>query len=141
MRGVRFEIPESWALVSEAEGITVQVTAVGSPARVWVEERSRERIVVRADLDTDFDYQVNGVRRGYADPPTILPNEFFKPTLRGVPYGLQYPEAVRRILVENGTLNADFTPNEATAARLGWELAEPGSRAAEEIVPNVPTAR
>jgi hypothetical protein len=42
-----------------------------------------------------------------------------------VPFGTQFPEGLRRILVENGTLNADFTPNEATAARLGWELADP----------------
>jgi len=33
-------------------------------------------------------------------------------------------EAMRRILVENGTLNADYTPNEATAAKLGWSLRE-----------------
>lgn len=29
------------------------------------------------------------------------------------------------MLVENGTLNPDFTPNEATAQRLGWKLVNP----------------
>ncbi len=33
-----------------------------------------------------------------------------------------YPEGLRRVLVENGTLNPDFSPSEATAARLGWKL-------------------
>ena len=44
---------------------------------------------------------------------------------RGVPFGRQYPEAFRETLVGNGILNVDFTPNEATAARLGWSLLEP----------------
>jgi len=32
---------------------------------------------------------------------------------------------LRQLLVENGTLNSDFTPNEATAQRLGWKLIDP----------------
>ena len=36
-----------------------------------------------------------------------------------------YKEGLRRILVENGILNPDFTPNEATAAKLGWKLVDP----------------
>ena len=45
--------------------------------------------------------------------------------MRGVPFGTQYPNDLRDILVENGTLNADYTPNERTAQRMGWELKEP----------------
>ena len=33
-------------------------------------------------------------------------------------------EPLRDILVANGILNSDYTPNEATAARLGWKLAD-----------------
>jgi hypothetical protein len=44
--------------------------------------------------------------------------------VRGVPYGTQYPQELRDILVGNGTLNADYTPNESTAARLGWRLVD-----------------
>ena len=41
-----------------------------------------------------------------------------------MPYGSWMPDDLRRLLVENGTLNADYRPNEATAARLGWTLRE-----------------
>ena len=47
------------------------------------------------------------------------------PEVRGVPYATQYSEGHRRILVENGMLNPDFTPNEATAAVMGWTLRDP----------------
>ena len=30
-------------------------------------------------------------------------------------------------MVANGTLNPDYTPNETTAARLGWTLRDPNS--------------
>jgi len=43
------EVPEEFRLVSEIEGLTVQVTALGD-ARVWVERKSLERIEVRARL-------------------------------------------------------------------------------------------
>jgi hypothetical protein len=49
-----------------------------------------------------------------------------------VPFGLQYPPELRDVLVANGTLNADGTPNEATAARLGWQLKEPHEVPGEE---------
>ncbi len=118
-------IPESWRLCSADEQITVQVTAVGGPAVLFVAEKSRERIVVQGSPDVAFDYHVNGVRQGYETIETVLPNGFFRPDVRGVPYGRHLSEGIRRILVQNGTLNPDFTPNEATAARLGWELSDP----------------
>jgi hypothetical protein len=120
-------IPEDWQLVSEEHGITVQVTPIRSLARITVWEKSRDRIVIVGDADCEFDYFVNGVRRGFADLELRADNREFRPTVRGVPFGSQYPAAVRQILVENGTLNADFTPNEVTAARLGWPLRDPQS--------------
>ncbi len=65
------------------------------------------------------------MRRGFADLDTIRENHAFVPAKRGVPYGTQYPEDLRKVLVENGILNTDFTPNEATAARMGWTLVDP----------------
>ena len=121
------DVPEDFRLVSESEGLTTQVTAVGGPAFLWVESESLDRIVVRGNVDVKFHYFVNGVRRGYADFETIAENHGYVPAVRGVPYGTQYPEAVRRILVDNGILNPDFTPNEATAARLGWKLVDKDS--------------
>jgi len=117
-------IPEEWRLVTEQEGITVQLTPHG-PANVWVASSSRDRIVVAGSDDVEFDYMVNGVRRGFADYKPYVENDSFRPTVRGVPFGTEYPRALRDILVQNGILNADYTPNEATAARLGWELRDP----------------
>lgn len=49
----------------------------------------------------------------------------YVPAVRGVLYGTQDREPHRQNLVENGILNPDFTPNEATAAMMGWTLRDP----------------
>ncbi|HKE00904.1 MAG TPA: hypothetical protein VKE69_07840, partial [Planctomycetota bacterium] len=118
------EVPEEFRLASEATSLTVQLTPSGERASLWTEKEDTTSIVVRGDRDVKFHYLVNGVRRGFAEYEAFHPNGTFVPDYRGVPYGSQYPEAMRRILVENGTLNADYTPNEATAAKLGWSLRE-----------------
>jgi hypothetical protein len=117
-------IPEEWRLVTEAASITVQLTPIGAPAILCVLEQSRERIVVGGTADVRFHYHVHGVRRGFAEYEPFLPNSAFRPEERGKPFGGQWPKALRDILVRNGTLNADYTPNEATASRLGWELVD-----------------
>ena len=67
-------------------------------------------------------YFVNGVRRGFEKYEPYLPNTAFRPAIRGVPFGSQFPRAIREMLVKNGILNSDYTPNEETATRLGWKL-------------------
>ncbi len=116
------EVPEEFRLCTEVDGITVQVTAVGQRADLWVEAKDLRRIVVRGQPDAPFDYLVNGVRRGYARHTAIEPNTAYVPAESGVPFGAQYPLEIRALLVASGVLNADFTPNEATATRLGWKL-------------------
>jgi len=118
-------VPEDFRLVTEAEGLTVQLTTVGGPAAVWVESYGLDEIVLKGTGDLEVHYTVNGVRRGFAQHETMHANQAFVPLVRGVPYGSQYPAELRAILVESGILNADFTPNEATAAALGWTLVEP----------------
>ena len=121
------EVPEEFRLVSLEERLLVQVTPMG-PASLWIEHKDLDRIVVRGTADTPFDYFVSGERRGYEDHEPIQENYGFRPEERGVPLGSQYPESYRQILVENGILNPDFTPNEATAVAQGWTLQEPGLR-------------
>ncbi len=121
------EVPEAFRLATETEGLTVQLTSSGGPALLWTEEESLQRIVVRGSADVRVHYTVHGVRRGYAAIETIRPNHAFVPQHRGVPWGTQHPDAIRRILVENGTLNPDFTPNEETASRMGWVLVDPAT--------------
>ena len=122
------DVPEEFRLVTELEGLTVQVTPIGAEVVLWIESKNLDRIAIRGSQDVEFDYFVNGVRRGYADVQLIRENHAYVPEVRGVPYGTQYPEAVRQILVENGTLNPDYTPNEQTAAMLGRTLKEPNEQ-------------
>lgn len=122
-------VPEDFRLVSESEELSCQLTVAGAPALAWVESLDLEQLVLRASADVELHYVVHGIRRGFAGFETIRPNTSFVPELAGRPYGTQYPEAFRRILVQNGTLNADFTPNEATASALGRTLSADGERA------------
>lgn len=120
------EVPEEFRLVTESERLTVQLTSKG-PALLWYESKDLERIVIRGDRDVEFDYFVNGVRRGFADLKLIRENHAYVPEVRGIPYGTQYREGHRRVLVENGILNPDFTPNEQKAVEMGWTLRDPTS--------------
>ncbi len=117
-------VPEVFRLVSIDERMTVQLTAVGARAELWVEHRDLNEIVVKSDVDVEFDYFVNGVRRGYEDlgENLIADNISYLPLESGVPFGTQYPESYRQILVENGILNPDFTANEATMALMEQAL-------------------
>ena len=128
-------IPQEWQDVTSADGITVQITPIGAPAVLYVAEKSRSRIIVRGQPDVEFDYTVNGVRRGFASYEPYIPNSGFVPTIRGVPFGTQWPDELRDILVANGILNPDYTPNEQTAARLGWTLVDPSGPEASSVPP------
>ena len=88
-------------------------------------EQSRERIVIRGEPDCDFSYFVNGVRRGFAAHEPYIKNHAFRPQVSGVPFGPHHSQELLEILIQNGTLNPDLTPNEVTAAALGWRLQDP----------------
>jgi hypothetical protein len=119
------EVPEEFRLASELDNMTVQLTARGPDAGLWIESSDLDLIVVAGNGDVDFDYFINGVRRGFEDHEAIRVNNAFVPELRGMPYGSQFKPDHRQILVENGILNPDFTPNEATAQHMGWDLRDP----------------
>ena len=114
-------VPEAFRLVTEAEGLTVQVTPRG-PASLWVAHVDLNVVEIRGSADVEFDYFVNGVRAGYADFEPIETNTAYRPQQHSVPYGEHMNPHFQRLLIENGTLNADLTPNVQTAASLGWEL-------------------
>ena len=127
-RRAAIPIPKEWQQVTDAdpENISVQVTPIGSSARLWVETATREKIVVRGSSDCRFFYTVNGVRAGYSDWNVYDDNDIeLRPRIRGVPFGPGLPDSFRKLLVANGTLNEDFTPNEQTARKLGWKLIDP----------------
>jgi hypothetical protein len=114
------DVPESFRLVTEEDGLSIQVTPIGGPASLWIQEVGLNRIVVRGPKDLEFFYTVNGVRKGYgAFEPMSQGSEFVpeSPSSR-LPEGLN-PETKRR-LIANGTYNADGTVNMETAEKMGW---------------------
>lgn len=134
------EVPEDFRFASEAQGLTIQTTAVGGPAQIWIESIDLDRVVVRADADVDFHYFLNGVRRGFTEHRTVRANRAFRPSQDGRGVGAGLPAKARQILVENGTLNPDFSLNLATATQLGWEVFAPAqpfaSRHEDEPMPS-----
>jgi hypothetical protein len=74
---VVIELPAHFTKVTEAKGMTVQLTPIGGWSQLYVEERTPQRIVVRVaegQDDVEFDYLVQGVRRGYINYQVERPN-------------------------------------------------------------------
>ncbi|HEV7509607.1 MAG TPA: hypothetical protein VGS07_32335 [Thermoanaerobaculia bacterium] len=64
------ELPGYFSRVTEAERMTVQLTPIGNWGQMYVAEKSPTRLVVRAapgTTDLEFDFLVQGVRKGYLD--------------------------------------------------------------------------
>jgi len=114
-------VPEEFELVSEADGITIQLTPRGRGS-LWVESHVGREIIVAGTSDVEFDFLVNGFRRGFRELQIIRENTSFVPSRAGQQFGTQYPQGLRQVLIHNGILNSDGTPNEATAESMGWPL-------------------
>lgn len=101
-------VPADFRMVSAADGVTVQLTAIGHPANIYCTTRSLDGIEIGRSFDVEFDYQVNGVRKVFVDFPPIVPNRDFVPGSANDPlftHGVS-AESLRRVKA-NGTLNAD----------------------------------
>jgi hypothetical protein len=121
-RGVAtIDVPEEFRLVSDADGLSIQVTPIGEMATYAVASIDLNRIVVKGSRNVEFFYTVNGVRRNHADFKAIAENVHFVP-LNAEDTMAEWPEAHRRLLIQNGTLKPDGTVNMETAQRLGWDL-------------------
>jgi hypothetical protein len=126
------DVPHDFAIVTDEEGISVQVTAIGDIAQFAVVEFDLDRIVIKSNRETEFFYTVNGIRRAYRD---------FNPIQRGdsefIPRGADdrmpghLSDEAKRRLIANGTYNADGTVNMSTAERAGWAEAWRNREAAE----------
>ena len=117
------EVPESFRLTTEAEGMTVHLTPVGGFAQLAVMQESLDGIVVQATRDVEFTYIVHGVRRGYAGFEAIGPGDEFRPRSAADTLPSHLNEEQKRRLVENGTYTSDGTVNLDTATRLRWDEA------------------
>lgn len=69
------ELPEHFRLVTEDEGLTVQVTPRQDCNGLFVAEASTSRIIVKelqgGQSSAEFDFMINGIRSGYLDYEVI----------------------------------------------------------------------
>jgi hypothetical protein len=113
-------VPESFRMVTDPDGLTVQVTPIGRSVSVSVVSYDLSAIVVEADKDTEFFYMVNGVRKGFTDFQPIQKNEEFKPTSAQDTMPTALSAMQKRVLVQTGIYKEDGTVNMDNAERLGW---------------------
>ncbi len=114
------DVPPDFRMVTDPEGLTVQLTPVGAPAVMYVVSEDLDQIVVRSSRDVKFHYLVQGVRPAYKDFTPIQDGTTYLPqTPEGrMPAG--WPDYIKNRLIANGTYNPDGTVNMQTAERLGW---------------------
>jgi hypothetical protein len=70
-------LPEHFSLVTSDEGLTVQLTPAGEWLQLYVVKKSTQRIIIHEvnDKNGQFDYLVQGVRKGYENHQVIRDKE------------------------------------------------------------------
>jgi hypothetical protein len=70
-------LPEHFSLVTSDEGLTVQLTPIGEWLQLYLVEKSTQQILIREanGKNGQFDYIVQGVRKGYEDHQVIRDKE------------------------------------------------------------------
>ena len=126
------EIPEDFRIVTDDEGLTVQLTPIGAASSMYVESKDLNRIVVKSSRDVTFDYLVQGVRRAFKDLAPVRNGYEFMPRSPDEKMPAYLTEEDKRRLVANGTYNPDGTVNMSTAERAGWAKIWADRRAEEE---------
>jgi len=116
-------VPDDFRIVTDMDGLTVQLTPVGTSASMYIVSEDLNQIVVHSDRDVRFHYMVNGVRKAYKNWNPIQDakdNAYFIPDSADARLPNMWPEEIRRRLISNGTYNPDGTVNMETAQRVGW---------------------
>jgi hypothetical protein len=117
----RITVPEDFRLVTDPEGLTVQVTPIGGMGSFGVLTMNLNEIVVQGSRDLEFSYLVQGVRASFNDIEPVIRDGTFVPQSREARMPPSLAERQRRILVENGAYKQDGSVNLETARRLGWD--------------------
>ena len=117
------EVPEDFRMVTDEEGLSVQVTPIGEMANFAVLLVGLDRIVVKASRNVEFFYLVNGVRRSHKHLKPVGPGQEYMPQSPDATMPAYLTEVQKQMLIENGTYKADGTVNMETAKALGWEKA------------------
>jgi hypothetical protein len=114
------EVPEDFRMVTDSEGLSIQVTPIGDFANVAVLRIQLDQIVVKASRNVEFFYTVNGVRKTHKDLKPIGPGSEFRPHSADARIPAYLTEGQKAMLISNGTYREDGTVNMETAERMGW---------------------
>ncbi len=115
------EVPESFRMVTDEQGLTVVVTPVGELAQIAAISKSLDKIVVQSSKDVDFDYVINGVRKAFKDFEAIGKNEDFVPQGPDDNRFFSLPAESQRRLVATGIYTAEGKVNLEKAREMGWD--------------------
>ncbi|MBK9965878.1 MAG: hypothetical protein IPP07_13625 [Holophagales bacterium] len=124
-------VPEEFRLVTEEEGLTVQITPIGAVASVGVMSVDLQQIVVGSTRDVEFSYIVHGVRKNYGQYEPIQKNTVFVPAGPDAKMD-PFPAHIQRRLVDLGIYKADGSVNLETAETMGWAQTWREEAAAEQ---------
>ena len=114
------DVPEHFRIVTDTDGMTVQVTPVGAMANIFVESEDLNQIIVESSKDVTFHYLVQGVRKAFKDFQVIENGTDFIPRSADATMPGYLSAEARKRLIANGTYNEDGTVNMTTAGRVGW---------------------
>jgi hypothetical protein len=117
----RIPVPEHFRLVTDPDGVTVQITPIGAMATVAVMRVDLDEIVVQSSRNVEFFYTVNGVRRTFRDVVPMRQGSEFRPHSAAEKIPAWLSEGQKHALIQNGTYKDDGTVNMETARRLGWD--------------------
>ena len=116
------DVPETFRMVTDPEGLSIQVTPIGNMATVAVMQIGLDRIVVRGSRNVEFFYTVNGIRHAQRDFAVIRDNDKdYVPAGPDAKIPEIYDGEFRNRLISNGTYIPDGSVNMETARRLGWD--------------------
>jgi hypothetical protein len=114
------DVPEDFRIVTDEEGMTVQLTPLRGFASMYVESEDLNQVVVRSSKDVTFHYLVQGVRRAFRELEPVQRGSEFVPSSAEDRMPEWLTEEAKRRLIANGTYNLDGTVNLGTAERAGW---------------------
>ena len=108
-------------MVTDADGLTVQITPIGEMATFAVVRMDLDEIVVKASRNVEFSYLVHGVRATFKDVPVVRPSHDFQPRSADAAIPAWLSPAQKKLLIQNGTYTEDGRVNLETARAVGWD--------------------
>lgn len=135
-------LPEDFRMVTDTDGLSIQVTPIGEMATVAVMRIGLDGIVVKGSRNVEFFYTVNGVRKTHKNLAPMGPGDEFTPQSATDRMPAYLNPAQKEMLISNRTYNADGTVNAETAKAMGWDKVwESKAKAAAKDPSKGPTRR